>query len=58
MVHYYPDSLIAATTEEPVADVVDVLKNRFDKKTTKVYVCSMGTCKAPVEDVQDALRLF
>jgi len=56
--HYYPDSLIAATTEKPVAETIEVLKNRYYEEFTKIHVCSMGTCKTPVVDVQDALRLL
>ena len=56
MRHYYPDSLIAATTDKAVSNQIDVLHQRFKDDKTMIHVCSMGACKMPVEDVKEALK--
>ena len=48
---YIPNKIIAGSTsasEEPL------LKNRFSKNKTLIYVCLEGTCKLPVSSVKKA----
>jgi uncharacterized protein YyaL (SSP411 family) len=48
---YIPNKIIAGSTKpsnEPL------LKNRFSKNQTLLYICIEGTCKLPVSSVKKA----
>ncbi len=50
-----PHVLVAATEKE---SQVPVFKNRFDSKTTRIFVCNEKACLRPVSETSDALKLI
>jgi len=53
---FLPDALIAAAESEHGASGLPLFESRFVDGKTMIYVCTMGSCKAPVEDPEEALR--
>lgn len=49
---YLPNTLFAGSTNE---SNFELLKNRYVKGKTLIYVCKENVCKQPVETVQEAL---
>ncbi len=53
---FLPDAIvIAADTEEAAADL-PLFANRFEPDKTMFHVCTMGHCKLPVENQEEALQ--
>ncbi|NND61729.1 MAG: hypothetical protein HKN48_00895, partial [Flavobacteriaceae bacterium] len=52
---YFPGKLIAGSTE---SGELPLLKGRFQKGKTFIYVCVNNTCKLPVTETQQALDLM
>jgi uncharacterized protein len=52
--NFIPGMAIAATINENKE--IPVLMNRFKNDETWYYVCSMGQCKLPVNNIDEALR--
>ena len=52
---YFPNILIAASKKD--SDKY-LLKNRYNKGETLIYVCVNNTCKFPVTNVNEALKLI
>ena len=52
---YFPNILIAASKKD--SDKY-LLKNRYNKGETLIYVCVNNTCKFPVNNVNEALKLI
>ncbi len=50
---YLPNILIAASTKE---NDLPLFRNRFVQGKTLIYTCIDGTCKLPVDNVEDFLR--
>lgn len=50
---YLPNIALFGSTEKAE---LDVLKNRYVKGKTLIYVCENGACQLPVEEVRDAIR--
>lgn len=50
---YIPNKLIAGSISKKN---LPLLKNRFDKTKTLIYVCVDGVCQMPVESVREALK--
>ena len=53
--YYLPNSVIAASNK---ASEMYLLKGRFIRGETNIYVCVDNTCKFPVKTVDDALELI
>jgi uncharacterized protein len=51
---YLPGTILAGADVPPVK--LPVFEQRFSGEETRIYVCSMGTCKQPVTTVREALR--
>ncbi len=51
---YLPGTLLAASTRPDNA--LPVFAQRFREGQTRIYVCSMGVCKQPVDTVREALQ--
>ncbi|WP_339916752.1 thioredoxin domain-containing protein [Yeosuana marina] len=52
---YIPNKLIAGSTSE---NNLPLLENRFIPNETFIYVCVNNTCKLPVSNVEDAIKLL
>jgi len=52
---YIPNTLIAGSRVE---STMPLLENRFVDSKTLIYVCVNNTCKLPVTDIKDALKLL
>ena len=52
---YFPNSLIAAGNKP---SNLYLLKDRFFKDETYIYVCVDNTCKFPVTTIKDAIKLM
>ena len=52
---YFPNILIAASKKD--SDKY-LLKNRYNRGETLIYVCVNNTCKFPVNNVNEALKLI
>jgi uncharacterized protein YyaL (SSP411 family) len=50
--YYLPNILIAGAT---VDSDLSIMKNRFNKDNTYIYVCVDGSCKLPVTDTKSAV---
>ncbi len=53
--HYLPDALLAVTKDEEDIKAIPVLSGRYSDKSL-THVCSFGSCKLPVETVEEALK--
>lgn len=51
--HYLPNAVIAGSKK---ASDLPLLKNRYIKDSTFIYVCKNNSCKLPVETVGEAIR--
>ena len=51
--YYYPNKIFAMSAE---TSTLPLLRNRFKKDETLIYVCRNKTCLQPVKDVEDALK--
>lgn len=49
---YFPNTFIAASTN---ASKLPFFNGKYEKQKTIIYVCEKGTCKLPVETVQEAV---
>jgi len=54
--YYLPGKLIAGAITDTSS--LDLLRNRFVKDNTLLYVCRNKSCKLPVKNVRDALKLI
>jgi uncharacterized protein YyaL (SSP411 family) len=52
---YIPNAIYSGT--DKTSELV-LLQNRFVKNETKIYVCQQGSCKLPVTNSADALKLL
>jgi uncharacterized protein YyaL (SSP411 family) len=52
--NYIPNIQIACSTDE---SVLPLMKNKFIRNKTLIYVCSASECKQPVETIHEALKL-
>jgi uncharacterized protein YyaL (SSP411 family) len=52
--HYLPNRIFACSATE---SSLPLIKNRLVENSTLIYVCENKTCKQPVNDVDDALKL-
>jgi len=50
---YLPNTILAATQKE---SEIDILQNRYSSESTLIYICEKGSCKLPVEKVDQALQ--
>jgi len=50
---YLPNSVLFGSQE---TGTLDVLKERFMKGKTLIYICENGACQLPVEEVRDAIH--
>ena len=50
--YYIPNKLIEGSTKE---SDTPLLRNRFVKNKTLIYVCKEGTCKLPTDNVNVAI---
>ena len=53
--YFLPNVIFVGSKDERE---LPLLKNRFKKDETFIYVCSNNTCKAPVKTVEEALKLI
>ncbi|MES2591523.1 MAG: thioredoxin domain-containing protein [Bacteroidota bacterium] len=53
--YYFPNIVFSGSTTE---NDLPLLKNRFVKDKTFIYVCSGNTCQKPVLEVNEALRFM
>lgn len=53
--HYLPNILVAGSLTE---SDIPLMKNRLVEGDTYIYVCVNGTCKLPIRDINQALRLI
>jgi uncharacterized protein YyaL (SSP411 family) len=53
--HYLPNKIFAGSTTE---SSLPLLKNKFIKNDTVIYVCKNKTCNAPVSDVNEAMKFL
>lgn len=53
--HYLPNVIFAGSA---VQSSLPLLKDRFVKDQTMIYVCTNNTCHEPVKNVKDALKYF
>ncbi len=51
--NYLPNSIITATSEN---GSIGLLKNRYKQGSTLFYICENGSCKLPVESIDEALE--
>lgn len=51
--HYLPNRIFAGSSIE---STLPLLKNRYVKEQTMIYVCTNKTCNKPVTEVEDALK--
>ena len=51
--HYHPNRIFAGSAAE---SLLPLLKNRFVKDETLIYVCKNKTCLQPVKEVEEALQ--
>ncbi len=51
--HYIPNSVLAGTKEQ---GKITLLRNRYDKDNTLIYVCLQGTCKLPLTESKKVLE--
>lgn len=51
--YYLPNVVFAGSTTE---SSLPLIKHRYDRDKTYIYVCSANTCKAPVEETAKALK--
>jgi len=51
--NYLPNSILVGSKKE---GEIDLLKNRYTKGETLIYVCIEGTCKLPVVTVDEVLE--
>ena len=54
--HFLPNTILAGSTQS--ADELPLLANRFVNGKTLIYVCENKTCKLPVEEVGEGLKLL
>ena len=52
---YIPNTMIAGSIEK---SEIPILKDRYIKDETYIYVCENKSCKLPVQDVQNAFNLI
>lgn len=53
--HHLPDALVAATKDKEDTSALPVLSGRYSEKSL-IHVCSFGSCKLPVETIEEALK--
>lgn len=53
--YYLPHIMIAGAFNK---SNLPIMKNRFNAQNTLVYVCVNGTCKFPLTEIKDVLRLI
>lgn len=53
---YLPNKIIAGSITDD--DTSPLLKNKFIDSETLIYVCTNNTCKYPVSNVEDAVKLI
>ncbi len=51
--NFLPSVIMAGSTKE---SYIPLLEYRYQKSSTKIYVCKDKVCKLPVENVKDALK--
>jgi uncharacterized protein len=51
---FYPNVIFAGTVN--AGDEIPVFTNRFKEGQTWFYVCSMGSCKMPVDELESAME--
>ncbi|GMN08616.1 thioredoxin domain-containing protein [Croceitalea sp. MTPC5] len=51
--HYKPNTLIIGSSKQ---SEISLFRNRYDKTNTWIYVCQEGSCKLPVQTVQQAFE--
>ena len=51
--HYLPNKITAFCEQK---SNLPLLKDRFSKNKTQIYVCEKGTCKLPVKTIKEALK--
>jgi uncharacterized protein YyaL (SSP411 family) len=52
---YIPNKLIAGSATE---NSLPLLDNRYVKNETLIYVCENNTCKLPVQELKEAIKLI
>lgn len=52
---YIPNKIIIGSTDE---NNLPLLENRYDPKKTLIYVCVNKTCKLPVSEVEEAIKII
>lgn len=52
---YIPQSIICGSERE---GVLSLLKNRYHKETTKIFICEEGACKLPLTRTEEVLILL
>jgi len=52
---FLPSIIVAGSTKD---SDIPLLKARYQKNSTKIYVCKDKVCKMPVERVDEALKLI
>lgn len=52
---YVPNIIVAGATKD---DTLPLLINKYTGTTTLIYVCVNGTCKMPVEQIDQALQII
>ena len=50
-----PNIIVAGATKD---DTLPLLINKYTGTTTLIYVCVNGTCKMPVEQIDQALQII
>ena len=50
-----PNVLLAYTT---TASEIPLMKDRFSKGKTSIYVCKLGVCQLPVNTIDEALKII
>ena len=53
---YVPNIIIAGSTSEN--SNIELLKNKYLKDETYIYVCNLGTCKLPQKNINNAMFLI
>jgi uncharacterized protein YyaL (SSP411 family) len=53
--HYLPNVIFAGSKKD---SMLPLIENRYVKDKTLIYVCSNKTCKAPVDEVSEAVHLL
>ena len=54
-VEYLPHALVAGSTS---ASTLPLFQNRFDSENTRIFVCRDNVCQLPVENPEEAKRIF